>query len=150
MQVNLKNRDNDSTAHVTVRMNAREYSQLQTYMHAENKRLTFSHGVKLVYRGRGWYRLVTSRSYRAAEKLVQAIKVLRLFCNWRDAAVADACRVFAPVAGTAMRVIAYVEGEFVYAGSGEVQPAPPQPPSHSPPASASALSRLQQKFNHAQ
>lgn len=143
MQVNLKNRHNNDTAHATVRMNAREYKELQSYMHLEGQRLKFPHGVKLMYRGRGWYKLVASRSHRAVEKLTEALKVLRLFCNWRDKAVVEALRAFTPVVGTALRVIAYTDGEFVYAASVDApSPTLPKP-------SAFALSRLQQKFNHA-
>ncbi len=143
MQVNLKNRHDNNTANVSVRMNAREYKELQSYMHLEGQRLSFPHGVKLLYRGRGWYKLVASRAHRAVEKLTEALKVLRLFCNWYDKAVAEAIRAFTPVVGTALRVVAYVEGEFVYAAPASATPPP------APKPSASALSRLQQKFNHA-
>jgi len=70
---------NDETAHVVVRLNKDEEMSLRLFMHMADKtqKVTFPHGVRLFYRSMGWYRLDTSNSFRAIEKLKLALSITR-------------------------------------------------------------------------
>jgi hypothetical protein len=72
----------DDTATVAVRLNRQEWDNLRWWMKTPDyhKNIGFPNGVRLYYRGRGWYRLDVTRTDFAIKKLRSAISIIR---KWR-------------------------------------------------------------------
>lgn len=85
---------NDDTAYVTLHLSYDELSHLRTWMHSdEGQNVSFPHGVVLFKRGFGWYRLDTTNTFRAAEKLRTALAILRKWHHEYQKAVAEEIRL---------------------------------------------------------
>lgn len=144
LQISVKHRDNPDIVHAVVRMDQKTHAALKQYMHCKDKVvIRFAHGVKLCYRGYGWYRLDVSNEYRAVEKLEFAVKLIRAFWRAEEQKITEAIKLFVPtMKDPDLRVSsfsnAHCEGEYGYMGV--VRERPPVP------VSAHKLNALVSKF----
>lgn len=122
MKTFIQNAKVNDTVYASVHMSAGEYQELRKYMNTDAAALhvTFPHGVRLVKRGFGWYRLEALNTNRACDKINFAMRVLKLFTK-AQAKAAEAITDFqlkalAPImVNPNMRIAAYTDGQLVYA-----------------------------------
>jgi hypothetical protein len=106
--------ENNETASVTVRLSREEALSLRQYMHtADGARVAFPHGVHLLYRSMGWYRLDASNSFRASEKLKLAISIVRKWHREFEAARLQEIRLLMLKAKPELAVVGYVNNEYL-------------------------------------
>lgn len=107
--------ENDETAFVSVRLNEDEASALREFMHVADKqrKVVFPHGVRLVYRSMGWYRLITSNRFRASEKLKLALSIVRKWHREYDVARTQEIRLLLIQTRPELEVQSYVDGQYV-------------------------------------
>jgi len=99
---------NDDTAYVTVHLSADEYKHLREWKHtADGQIVDFPHGVLLLKRGFGWYRLDVTKTFRAVDKLKVALSLLRAWKRDYDAAVAQEIRLLLVQMNPTLQVKAY-------------------------------------------
>jgi hypothetical protein len=106
---------NDETAHVSIRLNKDEEMSLRLYMHVADKfqNVAFPHGVRLFYRSMGWYRLNTSNTYRASEKLKLGLSIIRKWYREYDEARTQELRLLLIKARPELQVMSYTDGQYV-------------------------------------
>lgn len=144
LQIKIKNRYDSAIVHAVVRMDGKSHALLKQFMHCKDElAIRFQHGVKLVYRGRGWYRLDVSNEHRALEKLEFAVKLMRRFWREEEQRTEDALKLLVPTMLDPDLKIAsfsntHCEGEYGYLGIATPRPAQPVP--------INKLNALVQKF----
>lgn len=145
LHTRLRNQLDEDTVHATVRCDQQTYNALKQFMHCDALiGIRFPHGVRLLPRGRGWYRLEASNSFRAREKLEFALKAVKRFQREQELHTEAELRRFAPVMKDPdLRIVsfsnAHSEGEYGYMGV-----------PHTKPASQSKLNALVAKFGRPQ
>lgn len=145
-QTRLRNQFDEDTVHAVVRCDQATYQALKQFMHCDAEvGIRFPHGVRLLPRGRGWYRLEASNSHRAVEKVEFAMKAVRRFQRDQEQRTDEELKRFAPVMKDPdLKIIsfsnAHSEGEYGYLGI----------PPHARPASQHKLNALVAKFGRAQ
>lgn len=74
----LRNRNNPATIEAKVRLNAKEYASVRSYMHTakDASQVTFPRGVTLAKVGCGWYVLRPRNEYAAEQSMLTAIKII--------------------------------------------------------------------------
>lgn len=129
LQIRLRNQLDEDTVHAVVRCDQVTYRALKEFMHCDAEvGIRFPHGVRLLPRGRGWYRLEASNSFRAIEKLEFALKAVKRFKREQELYIEDAIRRFAPVMKDPdLKIVsfsnAHSEGEYGYMGVAQRRPA---------------------------
>jgi hypothetical protein len=106
---------NNDTAYVSVRLNKDEEMSLRLYMHVSDKfqNVAFPHGVRLFYRSMGWYRLDTSNTFRASEKLKLGISIIRRWYAEYSEQRKQELRLLMLKAQPELEVSGYLDGRFV-------------------------------------
>lgn len=106
---------NDETARVSLRLNKDEEMSLRLHMHFEDKKdaVGFPHGVRLFYRSMGWYRLDTSNTFRASEKLKLAVSIVRSWYRKYEASRVEETRLLILKARPELEVMAYAGGQYM-------------------------------------
>lgn len=118
----IRNRFDNDTVYAVIRMDAKTHKALKVFMHCKDPLfIRFSHGVKLAYRGRGWYRVDASNSLRGVEKVEGAMKAIRAFIRDEERKTDEALKRFAPIMkDPELKIVsfsnAHSEGEYGYAG----------------------------------
>jgi hypothetical protein len=144
----IHNAFDNEMVYAVVRMDHKTHKALKEFMHCDDKVvIRFKHGVKLCYRGYGWYRLEASNSHRAVEKVEFALKLIRRFMRDEEAKTNEALKLLAPtIKDPDLKLVsfsnAHSEGEYGYMGI--VSDVPP------PPVSTSKLNALVAKFQRPQ
>lgn len=106
--------ENNDTATVTIRFNKDEEQALRQYMHTiDGQQVSFPHGVRLFYRSMGWYRLDTSNTFRASEKLKLAISIIRKWYAEYQKQRNQELRLLLLKAQPNLEVAAYLDGHYV-------------------------------------
>lgn len=147
--IRIRNTFDNDTVHGVVRMDSKTHRALKEFMHCKDPLfIRFPHGVKLAYRGRGWYRVEASNSLRGVEKVEFAMKAIRAFIRDDEKKVEEAIKQMVPIMRDAdLKIVsfsnAHSEGEFGYMGL-----ARDKPQTHTPVPS-SKLNALVSKFQRA-
>ena len=108
--------------YVVVRMDQKTHAALKQFMHCKDKlAIRFPHGVKLMTRGRGWYRMDASNEHRGVEKIMFAMKAIRRFIKDEEAKVDEELKRMAPILRDPnLKIVsfsnAHSEGEYGYMG----------------------------------
>jgi hypothetical protein len=129
LQFHLRNQLDEDTVHAVVRCDQNTYKALKEFMHCDAEvGIRFPHGVRLLPRGRGWYRLEASNSFRAREKVEFAMKAMRRFQRELELSIEEDLRRFAPVMKDPdLKIVsfsnAHSEGEYGYMGVPQHKPA---------------------------
>lgn len=147
LQISVKHRNDPDLVCAVIRMDHKTHRALKEFMHCKDPVvIRFQHGVKLCYRGYGWYRLDVSNDHRALEKLEHAVKVIKRFWREEEQKTTEALKMFVPhMKDPDLRVSsfsnAHCEGEYGYMGI--VRERPPVP------VAAHKLNALVSKFQRA-
>lgn len=155
LQIKIKNRFYNKSVFAVVRMDSKAHAQLKFFMHCnDSTAIRFKHGVRLCYRGSGWYRLHVSNKHNALEKLEFAIKLMRRCYREAEQRTDDALKLLAPVMNDPdLRIAsfsnAHCEGEYGYIGIANSR-RPQTASSPPPPVTAHKLSALVNKFQRPQ
>lgn len=145
LHTQLRNQFDEDTVHATVRCDQATYRALKEFMHCDAALgIRFPHGVRLLPRGRGWYRLEASNSFRAKEKVEFALKAIKRFQREQELHTEEELRRMAPVMKDPdLKVVsfsnAHSAGEYGYMGV-----------PHHKPASTHKLNALVAKFGRVQ
>lgn len=142
MKITIKSQDDAEMIHAVIRMTAKEYAELHTYMHSKiGDAISFPYGSYITKRGRGWYRLIPGNSTRAIEKILFAVKVINRFLKEQEAKYLEEFKAFIPcMKDEALRITSFSDGKFGYTS-------PPMPTADKRPASQVALQALAAKFS---
>lgn len=145
LHTRIRNQFDEDMVHAVVRCDQATYQALKQFMHCTAEvGICFPHGVRLLPRGRGWYRLEASNSFRAVEKLEFALKAVKRFQREQEHHIDEAIKRFAPVMKDPdLKIVsfsnAHSEGEYGYMGR-----------PHHKPASQNKLNALVAKFGRPQ
>lgn len=129
LQIRLRNQLDEDMVHAVVRCDHATYQALKEFMHCTAEvGIRFPHGVRLLPRGRGWYRLEASNSHRAWEKVEFAVKAMKRFLKDQEQRTEEAIKLFAPVMRDPdLKIVsfsnAHSQGEYGYAGVPRSKPA---------------------------
>ena len=129
LHIRLRNQLDEDTVHAVVRCDQQTFKALKGFMHCNDLiGIRFPHGVRLLPRGRGWYRLEASNSHRAIEKLEFAMKTVKRFLREQEIRTDEAIRLFAPVMKDPdLKIVsfsnAHSAGEYGYMGVANHKPA---------------------------
>jgi hypothetical protein len=105
----------DETSYITARLNKAEFAHLREWMHTEaGERVGFPHGVKLFYRAEGWYRMDTTNSHRAIEKLKSAMAIVKSWHHQYRKAVAQEIRLLMVQAHPELQITSYRSDNHTY------------------------------------
>lgn len=114
---------NNETIYVTFQLNTKEFKSLSDYMHAKegSGEIWFPHGVALIKRGYGWYRLLANNGVRGVEKIQFAMKIIMRWYKDEEAKTVEAIKQLMPAILSETRIVAFSaahsEGELTYAGA---------------------------------
>jgi hypothetical protein len=74
----LRNRNNPAVIEAKVRLNAKEYAAVRSYMHTakDQTQITFPRGITLAKVGCGWYVLRPRNEYEAEAGMLTAIRII--------------------------------------------------------------------------
>lgn len=149
-QITLKSQFNQDLAHAVARIDGGHHKRLKSYMHCRDEiGICFPGNVKLLSRGRGWYRLeCMGHNHNAEQRLQFAMKIIRRFLIDDEKRINEELKLMAPMMkDPGLRVAsfsnAHSEGEYGYIGrSTKTEQSYPQV------ASAHRLQALARKFNN--
>lgn len=128
----LRNQTNEDTVHATVRCDKQSFMKLKQFMHCKAEiGICFPYGVRLLPRGRGWYRLEASSSTRAFEKVVFALKTIKRFVRELEQHNREIrIRTLPLERDPDLRIVSFSayhsDGEYGYAGTPQLRPATKQ------------------------
>ena len=131
----VRNGFDNEMIYVVIRMDEKTHANLKRFMHCTDKlAIRVPHGVKIMPRGRGWYRMEASNEFRGVEKIMFAMKAIKAFERDEEKKVDEELKRMAPIMrNPGLKIVsfsnAHSEGEYGYMGIVENKPASPPSPS---------------------
>lgn len=110
MKAYPQNLHSDDTVYASVRICGAEHAELRKWMHThpDQQFVSFPHGVRLTYRSKGWWRLTPSNTFRAVEKVKQALVIIRKFAREYQQSLMAELRRELVMSNPALQAVAFV------------------------------------------